>query len=186
MLQIFKIYTYFVQGLRSNKITNYTETTEHEKSCSMFCYVLLNKNAKSKIFGEKWKMKTNGEARAERWKFLFCALLVVLLSIYIISWVVLRAYVQLQKTQRLALPKKNNILPTSHLDTTWQTETLKYGVGWGVLEQGAGGASVHAFSCIDIISEEQGEHKQNIITVITNFACTIIEWETVCKSPCFF
>lgn len=39
---------------------------------------------------------------------------------------------QLLETQQPTPPQQNNFQPTSHLDTTWQTETLKYCVGDGM------------------------------------------------------
>lgn len=96
------------------------------------------------------KQTKMGEER-EGWmgKYFLCALLAVLHSGPIISWAVLGTLCSITGNTAAHPPQQNNIQPTSHLDTTWQTETLKYGGGGssGKWEGRGGQVSMGAADC---------------------------------------
>lgn len=85
--------------------------------------------------GWRWNKQRRGR-RGRDENIFFCASLAVLHSGPIISWAVLRALCSITGNTAAHPPQQNNIQPTSHLDTTWQTETLKYGGGGVGAESG--------------------------------------------------
>lgn len=80
------------------------------------------------------------EGGGEMFSFLLCLLYYILAPHQSVSCTQSLMF-NYGKTQQLKQPQQNNIQPTSHLGTTWQAETLKYGIGWRAQDwKGVGGA----------------------------------------------
>lgn len=97
-------------------------------------YIKTVKTKRSLGMEKQNQDKQKGGSEMKIFSFVPCLLYYILALLFSeLHW---EPYVQLLETQQLTPPQQNNIQPTSHLDTTWQTETLKYGVGWMVLQGG--------------------------------------------------
>lgn len=71
---------------------------------------------------EREKKEEEGDIR----RYFFVPRLLCFFQILLFPDLYWQPCAQLLETQQPTPPQQNNFQPTSHLDTTWQTETLKY------------------------------------------------------------